>query len=175
MSIRARIEDATILYTIGRPEAALLCVLTAVAATSRRRRDQKTPSVRRPGKPMGDGEAFEAFLSDEMPRISGVAEFKVNYKGQISRIEHVLYKWMRCELAHEASLPTDIRFEPDPSPGIQRTAIGDDGSLTLSHGWLDGFVDAVVSAPENVDQFGSPPALPMPIHLPKIDVWIGKS
>ena len=43
---------------------------------------------------MGDGEAFKAFLSDEMPRISRVAEFKVNYKGQFCRIEHVLYKWM---------------------------------------------------------------------------------
>ena len=31
MTIRARIEDATILCAVGRPQAALLCTLTAIA------------------------------------------------------------------------------------------------------------------------------------------------
>jgi hypothetical protein len=174
MSIRARIEDAAILCAIGRYEAALLCVLTALAATSRRRRPEKTTkSIRRPGKAMGDGEAFEAFLSDEMPTICRVKEFNVQYKGKSLRIEHVFYKWLRCSLAHEARLPKDIHFESDPSPGILRTAIGSDGSLTLSHGWIDGFTNSIVKAPENADQFGSPPAIQLPIYLPKIDAWIG--
>jgi hypothetical protein len=123
MSIRARIEDATILYTIGRPQAALLCVLTAVAATSRRRRPNTTRSDRDPPKKMGDGEAFEAFLSDEMPRICNVVNYCIEFRGQTHRIEHVWYKWLRCELAHEASLPTDIDFVSDSTPGVTRARL----------------------------------------------------
>jgi hypothetical protein len=33
---------------------------------------------------------------------------------------------------------------------------------------LDGLVDAVVHAPENADQFGTPPRPPLPIHLPRL-------
>jgi hypothetical protein len=139
------------------------------------RHPKKTQSIRDPTKEMRDGEAFEAFLSDEMPRICNVTNYYIEFRGQKHRIEHVWYKWLRCELAHEASLPKDINFDPDPTHGVTRTAITEDGSLTLTHGWLDGLVSAVVSVPENADQFGTPPIMPIPIHLPKIDLWIGKS
>jgi hypothetical protein len=173
MSIRSRIEDAIILYTIGRPEAALLCALVAVAATSRKRRPHSTPSQRKPGKDMGDGEAFEAFLADEMPGICRVRNYHIKYRENMHRIEHVFYKWMRCSLAHEGELPHDLHFAADPEPNVIRTEIAPDGTLTLSHGWLDRLADAVVSAPENADQFGVPPALPVPIYLPHIDLTIG--
>lgn len=173
MSIRARVEDAAILYSIGRPEGSLLAVLIAIAATSRRRRPKGTASVRNPGALMGDGEAFEAFLNDEMERISRVINFNVEFRGHLHRIEHIFYKWLRCDLAHEATMPSDVAFEPDPKPTVTRTGVRNDGTLVLSHGWLDGLVDAVIHAPENADQFGIPPAFPLPIELPRVGLIVG--
>jgi len=173
MSIRARVEDACVAYAVGRPEAALTLVLAAVGATSRRRRPAGTPSVRHAGSEMGDGEAFEAFLWEEMPRICKVQNYNVAYRGKMHRMERVLYKWFRCELFHAAALPADLRFEPDPRPGVTRVAVEKaSGGLLLTHGWIDGLVDAVVHAPENADQFGTPPQPPLPIHLPKIDMTV---
>lgn len=175
MSIRARIEDTAILYTIGRPEAALLCALTAVAATSRKRYPLGAKSLRDAQKPMGDTEAFTQFLKDEMPRICGVRNFTISFRGKMLQLEEVLYKWVRCQLAHEAELPCDVYFGPDSKPGATTTGIALDGSLTLSHGWLDRIVDAVVYAPENKDEFGDPSAPPFPIHLPQIGLTVGSA
>ncbi|HEY1684393.1 MAG TPA: hypothetical protein VGG19_06500 [Tepidisphaeraceae bacterium] len=174
MSIRARIEDAMVLFAIGRLEAALLCTLTAVAASSRRRRPIGTPSVLRPGRAMGDGEAFEAFLKEEMVRICNVVNFFVQYRGSMHRLEHIFYKWMRCDLAHEAQLPIDIAFQEDPEPNSFRLEVRSDGVLVLSQGWLDGLANAVIQAPENSDQFGSPAMAPASIYLSKIDVTLRK-
>jgi hypothetical protein len=173
MSIRDRVEDCAINYAIGKPQAALLMALVAVAATSRRRRPPGTVSVRKAGKEMGDGEAFEAFLEDEMPHIAGAKNFNVHYRGELRPLEQVLYKWFRCELLHEAELPPDIVFESDPAPKLKKIeGSASAGKLTLSHGWLDGLIDAVISAPENADQFGNPPAAPFPIHLKKLNLTI---
>jgi hypothetical protein len=172
MSIRARIEDAMILYTIGRPEAALLSVLVAVAATSRRRRPPTSPSVRKPGKLMMDREAFESFLADEMPRICRVVNYNILYRAEMHRIEHIFYKWMRSSLAHEAELPADICFDRDPTPGVFRSAVRADGTLVLSHGWLNGLADAVIYASENADQFGTPPQPPSLVPLPNINITV---
>jgi hypothetical protein len=172
VSIRTRIEDAMIQYAIGRPEGALLSVLTAVSATSRRRRPFGTRSQRKSGKKMLDGEAFELFLKDEMPRMCRALEFNVEFRGELRPLEQVFYKWLRCQLAHEAGLPTDVRFEPSPKPGAFRVLV-DDSGLHLSHNWLDRLADAVIFAPENNDLFGLPPKPPGPIYLPKLDVTIG--
>lgn len=173
VSIRTRIEDAMIQHTIGRPEAALLSILTAVSATSRRRRPRGTPSERDPKRKMSDSEAFRLFLQDHMPKIAGAANFNVVFRGQMHPLERVLYKWLRCELAHDADLPSDIRFEPEPQPGRIKIAVEDSG-LTLSHGLLDRLADVVITAPENADMFGSPPTPPTPIYLPKLDLTIGE-
>ncbi|NLH17859.1 MAG: hypothetical protein GX455_14880 [Phycisphaerae bacterium] len=178
MSIRVRIEDAFILFSIERLEAALLSILVAVAATARRRYPQGTPSLLFPGKDMGDREAFERFVKDEMPRICRIKNFNVNFRGEMHAVEHIFYKWIRCELAHEAALPQDVVFIPDPDPDHQRLQIRDDGVLVLSHGWMFGLIDVVIHAPENADQFGIPPKAPLPIYLPKIDMTVdtgGKS
>jgi hypothetical protein len=173
MSIRVRVEDAHILYAIGRPEAALLSLVTAAAATSRKRRPQGTPSGRNPGKQMGDGEAFELFVEDEMPNMCRVKHYNVKYRDEMVRLEHVFWKWLRCELSHAAALPHDIRFEPDSKPGHMSVSIKDDGTLVLSHGWLDALSRVLVAAPENLGEFGDPPSAPLPIHLPKIGLSIG--
>lgn len=175
MSIRARVEDAHVLYAIGRPEAALLCLLTAAAATSRRRRPHGMLSERREGKQIGDGEAFELFLADEMPKMCGVKKYNLKYRDQMIRMEHLFWKWLRCELSHAASLPHDIRFDPDDKPGAIKVSIEDDGTVALSHGWLVALSGVVVAAPENTDQFGDPPSAPLPIHLPQIGLTVGSA
>jgi len=169
MSIRERIEDAGILYSVGRAVGALLSTLVAVAATSRRRRPEGTLSASGRNKPMGDREAFEAFLADEMRSICGVVNYNILYQGKMHRIEHVFYKWLRCNLAHKAELPTDIRFDPCGAGGVG-TAIASNGTLTLGHGWLGGLVDAVIRAPENADQFGTPSQSPLPIQVHNVGV-----
>jgi len=172
MSIRARVEDAIALFAAGRHEGALLSVLIAIAATSRRRRPESTPSIRKPGKSMGDGEAFEAFLADEMVNICRVQNFNVMFRGQLHRLEHVLYKWHRCELTHKGGLPNDVIFEAPQYPGGMSVAVDPGKSLRLSHGWLDGLVNAVVNASENRDQFGDPPKPPFPLYLSGFDVTL---
>lgn len=175
MSIRARVEDAHVLYAIGRSEAALLCLLTAAAATSRRRRPHGMLSERHEGKQMGDGEAFELFLEDEMPKMCRVKNYNLKYRDQMIRMEHLFWKWLRCELSHAASLPHDIRFDPDDRPGAIKVSIEDDGTVALSHGWLDALSAVIVGAPENGDQFGEPPSAPLPIHLPRVGLTVGAS
>jgi hypothetical protein len=174
MSIRARVEDAMIAFAIGRPEGALVSILTAISATSRRRRPLGTPSVVNPSQAMGDREAFELFVSEQMPIICRVKDFNIHFRGEMHKLEHVLYKWLRCEMSHGAALPFDITFEPDLRPGLTSIGTGKEG-LRFSHSFLDGLADAVIQAPENADHFGDPPRSPVPIHLLKVGLTIGAS
>jgi hypothetical protein len=121
---------------------------------------------------MGDGEAFEAFLGEEMVNICRVENFNIDFRGTMQRLEHVLYKWLRCELAHAATLPRDVTFVRTEPSSSRMVKLDDQTGLTLSHGWLDGFVDVVVGAPENHDEFGDPPRLPTPLYLPGLDVTV---
>ncbi len=108
MSIATRLEDAKLLYDNGRYEGALLSVLVAAAGTSRCRFPRNAAESRRnPGQSMGDGEAFETFMGEELQRAGGGA---VYFRGQCNQAERVFYKWLRCSLAHEAQLPDFIEF-----------------------------------------------------------------
>jgi hypothetical protein len=138
MSIRARVEDAMFLWGNGRQEGAFLSALVAVAATSRRRFPDR--------KAVSDREAFERFIS-----AAHTVRLSVEYRGEVHPIEHVLYKWLRCELVHEGEVPVDIAFMPDHDPGALSVRAGGapEFVLMLSHGWLQHLVGAVVGAPEN--------------------------
>ena len=142
MSIVARIEDAQLLWHSGRHEGAFLSALIAVAATSRLRFPDR--------KAMNDGDAFEAFLkSTHDVRLS------VEFRGELHSIERIFYKWLRCELVHEAKLPVDIEFFRD---GVCRTLSVRAGGapefkLRLSEGWFQHLVGLVVSAQENTSAF----------------------
>src|SRR5882724_2845054 len=97
MSLRDRVEDAMLLWENGRREGAFLVALIAVAATARRRFPDRTLVT--------DREAFESFVqSAHSVRLS------VEYRGECYEIEHIFYKWFRCELVHEGGLPLDIQF-----------------------------------------------------------------
>ncbi|HUP62641.1 MAG TPA: hypothetical protein VNA69_19725 [Thermoanaerobaculia bacterium] len=124
MSIAARIDDARLLWEAGRREGAFLSVLVAVAAASR----TKYPNVK------SDREAFERFVAESF-RIS----LSVEFRGQLHSIEHVLYKWLRCELVHEGAVPFDITFMEEAEPGSMSVRAGGppENVLKLGHGWFD--------------------------------------
>lgn len=108
VGVYARIEDAGVLADAGRYEGALLMLLIAVAATSRKRYPLGTKSRNNPSKDMGDGEAFKTFLHDEMWRLVKEHDDTVQVRGQKVPIEDFLYKFLRCELVHEGKLPVDL-------------------------------------------------------------------
>jgi hypothetical protein len=136
MSIRARLDDAVLLWRSGRREGAFLSVLVAVAATSRLRH----------GKGVTDRNAFEQFVASAHP-----VRLSVEFRGELHPIEHIFYKWLRCELVHEGGLPIDIEFMPVSEPGGLSVRAGGAPNfvLLLSEAWFEHLVAAVVAAPEN--------------------------
>jgi hypothetical protein len=144
MSVKSRIDDARALWHAGRKEGALLSVLVAAAATSRKR----YPRGATPKK--GDREAFTCFLKEEFPKIIRfTSAISVRFRGEILRIEDLLYKFVRCELAHEAELPEDVYF----MPGDQIAFCFDDNKLGISEKMIEVLLTAVTRAPENAGIF----------------------
>lgn len=113
MSITNRLVDAKLLYDTDRHEGALLSVLVAVAGSSRRRFPKGTKSRTSPAKDMGDREAFETFIGEEMKRVGACS---VLFDGKCNSAESIFYKWLRCSLAHEAELPEQVVFHAGQSP-----------------------------------------------------------
>ena len=155
MSVKTRLEDAKVLYANGHREGALLMVLIAVAATSRKRYP----------KPMGDRQAFTKFVGEEMETITrgpggsaSIRNFNIEYLGKMMPLQDLLYEVVRCNLAHEGQLPDTIVFEPDMGLRVEV----DPDKITFTDGLLDGLCYAVVQAPENSDLFlkvDSPPTV----------------
>lgn len=140
MSIRSRVEDAELLWREGRPEAALLMALVAVSATARR----KYPECKR------DGEGFERLLlAARKWRLS------LEFRGSQVPIERLLWKWLRCELVHEAGLPVDIALTPVGGAGELSVRAGGAPTyeLHLSEAWLHHVLDVVVYDHVNQDLF----------------------
>lgn len=175
MSIRNLVQDTSLLLAVGRPTGALLAILSAVGATSRRRFPLGTRSKFQPVKDMGDREAFETFLADEMPRLCRVANFFVQFRGQQHRLEHILYKWLRCALAHEGELPADVRIVADPGQGQMVLKVDPSTGIELSIGWFYRLQDVVMACPENSTEFGaSNLAFPFTVKMPGICVTISQ-
>ncbi len=135
--IQNRIDDALLLWNNGHREGAFLAALIAVAATARRRFPQ-----------MKDRECFERFLRD-----CHTVRLSVEYRGECQEIEHVLYKWLRCELVHEGALPVDIQFVSEKEPGSMSVRAGGapEYVLKIGHGWFHHMIACVTDAPEIVD------------------------
>lgn len=93
----------------------------------------------------------------------GSSGLTIVFRDQKWDIEYILYKFYRCELIHDAVLPSDVEFGPakfNPSPdstpidrNIQVSISNCDG-LVLDHGWLNLLHEAVVYAPCNGKEFG---------------------
>ena len=133
--IHSRINDAALLWKSGHQEGALLIVLIAVAATARTRYPQ-----------MKDRERFEQFLRD-----SHSVRLSVEYRGECHSVEHIFYKWLRCQLVHEGDLPVDVQFVSEAAEGSMSLRAGGapDYALKIGHGWFHHLVSSVVHAKEN--------------------------
>ena len=137
MSIVDRLADADLLWRYGRREGALLIVLVAVAATAQR----TFPGIK------GDRAAFEAFM-----RTTNDWTIAVEHRGEAVDIDHLFYKWMRCELVHKGSLPPDVRIDenfPDPMACGVRAGGEPEYTVLLSPGWYSFLTSAVCMAPVN--------------------------
>lgn len=165
MSVRERILDARLLIKHGRYEGALSQILIAVAATARKRFPIGTPSRWKPGEGMRDREAFMTFLDESLWEHTGITVrgsegvLGVEYRGKSIRFERILYESFRCNLIHEAELPSDILFDGHPADAaltVQAEDSVNGGLLTLSRSWTRPLILAVVTAPENKGLFDDP-------------------
>lgn len=132
--IHNRINDALFLWENGRHESAFLIALIAVAAIAR----QRYPKMK-------DREGFEQFLRDTRLRISGV-----EFRGKLEPLEHIFYKWLRCQLVHEAALPLDIQFVAENEEGWMSIRAGGapEHLLKIGHGWFHHMIGSVKQAQE---------------------------
>jgi len=133
--IKNRVDDALLLWEADRKEGAFLSVLIAVAAVAR---------IRYPK--LKDRESFEQFIRDSNPTI-----LNVEYRGDCKPIEHILYKWLRCQLVHEGGLPFDIQFTNETKAGAMSVRAGGapEYILKIGHGWFHHMIASVMQAKEN--------------------------
>jgi hypothetical protein len=70
-------------------------------------------------------------------------------------IERLLWKWLRCELVHEAGLPVDIQLTPITAVGELSARAGGAPryGLQLSEAWLHHALDVVIYDPANQELF----------------------
>jgi len=145
--VYARIEDAGVLADAGRFEGALLLLLVAVAATARKRYPRGTLSRKRPKEKMGDREAFTLFLKDEMWRLVREHTDIVYFRGRKRPIEDFLYEFLRCELIHDAGVPTDL--QPLRADDLLTLDLSDGSRMGFSKLLLARLNDVVWRAREN--------------------------
>ena len=116
IGVHARIEDAGVLADMGRYEGALLMLLVAVAATSRKR--------------------------------------YVKFRGKDLPIEDFLYKFLRCKLVHEGSVPDDL--QPMSDEAVLTIDYNNGSGLNFSQLLLSRLNDILWRVPENSHQEGKP-------------------
>jgi hypothetical protein len=114
--------------------------LVAASATARR----KYPKLK------NDRQGFERLLL-------GARKWRLSleFRGAQVPIERLLWKWLRCELVHEAGLPVDIQLTPIATGGELSARAGGapDYALQLSEAWLHHVLDVVIYDPVNQDLF----------------------
>jgi len=157
MSVKDRIEDAQVLYENGRYEGALVSILMAVAATSRKRYpypEELKLKGRKGQDKNSDNYIFRKFISEEMPKLApGWSEDKplpIKFQGEQLLLPEVLYRYIRCELFHKAKLPTCIKFKN--GKGLNVTVLNNQ-EITFTKGLISFLTKIVVEAPENNDLF----------------------
>lgn len=131
-AIRDRVEDGRALWAVGRMEGAFLCVLVAVAARARQSYPLTSGTT--------DREAFERFLTDRFPW-----RLEIEFRGRLQAIEHIFYKWLRCELVHEGGLPVDLEFLENVDGLVVRAGGAPNFTLGLSPDWFDALGDCALT------------------------------
>ncbi len=147
IGVYARIEDAAILAEAGRYEGALLLLLVAVAATSRKRYPRGTKSRKNISEDMGDKEAFETFLRDEIWRLVKEHDDAVIYRGKKIPIERFLYKYLRCQLVHEGQMPVDL--QPMQKQDVITIDFENGTGISFTPLFLARINDVICRVPEN--------------------------
>ncbi len=175
MSIVDRLNDARLLFGQGRRDGALLSVLVAVAATSRKRY---------PRSRFSDEQAFIRFLLDEHPVVVGNSDWVPTceddyircidprkaldsdgnrvggwwfgvpgseWPDELMPLATCLYKYVRNNLAHEGTLPDNVDFVESEHGALTFEVLED--HLRISNSIMDGLSRAVTFAPENGDLF----------------------
>jgi hypothetical protein len=112
---------------------------------------------------MGDGEAFKLFLGGQIrrnlsddaygPDIGGASGIFLGFRGQSYTIEHILYKFYRCELIHEGGLPNGIEFRDDRKEQHSAEIDLRTDRVALDAGWINLLTNAVVRARVNRSEF----------------------
>jgi hypothetical protein len=147
IGVQARVEDAGVLADNGRYEGAMLMLLVAVAATSRKRYPRGTPSKKNPRKQMSDREAFTTFLRDEIWRLVKEHEDFIVYHSEKKPIEDFLYEYLRNQLMHEGCIPIDLY--PMRDLDVLTIDYPDGSGITFSRLLLARLNDVVWRVPEN--------------------------
>jgi hypothetical protein len=138
VTIAQRIDDAEFLWKSGRLEGALLAALVAFAATARRVR----PKAQEPS----DAKAFKQLFQEQLPHGASV-----RFRGELTSMDELFYKWLRCELLHEGGLPMGLTFDADDGEGLFTLTLTDDLPLAISSVWYHSLILAVVGHPQNAD------------------------
>ena len=173
MSVRERVDDAVCLWKLGRKHGALLSLLVAISATSRKRyplpptgvkgvdqeAEKRKVTIRaNPGEYVkSDRVAFTTFLLDEMFTLTGKkAKYNVAFpfRGQASvPYETILYEFMRCPLVHEADM-AGFYFTPpiiEDGRSLSRLVLTD--PFGFPEQWVWHLAEAVATVAENKGMF----------------------
>jgi len=118
--IRTRLKEAACLYDNEFYEGALISVLLAVAGVSRLR----CPKLK-------DGAAFRAVMSAVMPEDK--RKFLIGKKHYT--LAAFCYKFLRCNLVHEAKLPKEVVYKSAKHCNTARMDVcnGGCGRMVLDH------------------------------------------
>jgi len=102
---------------------------------------------------MGDGECFRLFVAEGIKQVTEAPDWGVSFKGHVRPFGEILYKWLRCTLAHEGELPPEISFVPDPEPGVigLNNRPGPPERIEITHSVVILLTDIVARAAENSD------------------------
>ena len=145
MGIKNRIQKAEQDLIEKDYENALIQVLMAVGATSRKR----YPKLK-------DSKAFTKYLKDDFSRkiqenISITGGFiRIHYDGEMIDFETLIYKSLRCNLFHESEIGPKIVFS-EPHSGF---SVSYDGkNLVLGWGIIEILKRIVIESRENIYEF----------------------
>lgn len=124
--IQERIKDAQILWKNNRHEGAFMLALITMAAVAKKAYPKSS-----------DRESFEQFFRDNFS-----ARINIEYRGECHSVEHIFYKWFRCNLVHEGRLPIDIKLTcPDTTSLCAGGA--PEYILKIGNGWFHSIMKIV--------------------------------
>ena len=78
----------------------------------------------------------------------------VEHRGEQVEIDHLFYKWLRCELVHTGSLPYDLRIDAefaDPTSLAIQACGAPDFTVLVGPRWFHLLVRTVMEAPVTGD------------------------